>query len=350
MQPLAVQALGMISCLGYNAEANAAMMRCGYSNSHYSDFTNPRNKKRFLMAEIEDLAMLRGEKKLSTMMVRAVENITGNECYKEALRDIPSAFSFPEEERSSYFLDETFITTLGDHFFSKFDTDCFRQESPYVRTGRTGFAHALVNAERMLYQGDAERVLVVCVDSLLSNQSLLYYLERSIDYQRVNDEKNSLGFIPGEAAVALLLGRPEPGREQTCITGVGFGHEEATIDSDEVLIGVGLTQAVREAVESANIPVSDTDFRISSTNGESYFFQEAALVAARVLEKKRESWPLWHPAEHIGEVGAAAGGAMVVMGHYAFIKGYAPGIRALCQLSNDDSQRAAFVLERMTLA
>ena len=56
---------------------------------------------------------------------------------------------------------------------------------------------------------------------------------------------------------------------------------------------------------------------------------------------------LLHPSDSIGEVGAAIGGAMVVMDYYALLKGYAPGARGLHLISNDDNpHRGAFVMEK----
>ena len=341
MEPLAIEALGMISSLGYSAEANAALMRCGYNLSRYTGFRHPRTGKPFLGAEIEDLAALRGTEKLLAMISRAVGEVLQQIPHRKERFHLPLIFCFPEEGRESYFLDDHFTSTLSKGFYNRFEGRGLSQEFLYARTGRTGFAYGLVKAASLIRSGEAAQALVVCADSLLSNLSLLHYLERSENYQRVNDEDNRLGFIPGEAAVALLLGKPTPEREQTWITGVGFGQEEVTLDSEQPLLGLGLTRAVREAIREADIG--------ASANGEHYFFQETVLVASRVLETKRENWPLWQPAEFIGEVGAAVGGAMAVMAHYAFEKGYAPGNRALCQLSNDDTRRAAFVLERRTL-
>lgn len=75
-----------------------------------------------------------------------------------------------------------------------------------------------------------------------------------------------------------------------------------------------------------------------------HFFRELSIVHGRTMDSPRQDHPLWHPADSIGEVGAASTLAMVVMAHYAFKKDYAPGVTALCQVSNDNNYRAAFIL------
>ena len=93
--------------------------------------------------------------------------------------------------------------------------------------------------------------------------------------------------------------------------------------------------------------VHDTHYRVSSVSGENYFFKETALSITRALKQKVPEHQLLHPADSIGEVGAAIGGAMVVMDYYALLKGYAPGTRGLHLISNDDNpHRGAFVMEK----
>jgi 3-oxoacyl-[acyl-carrier-protein] synthase-1 len=340
--PIVIAELAMVSCLAHSAEANAAVMCRAYSNSLPTEFYSANSKKLDLDASIEGLTTLDVERHVE-LAERVIKQLT------ETQVDLPeglfSVFCLPQ-------VDEVPDAEFHDAFYrlldQKFGVERFSHQSLSAFGGRCSIVSAFDIVAKYLDEADGgqQQALVVAVDTLLTTERIAQ-LQAASKRPRLLDEGMPDGFIPGEAAVALLLRRPTSGKAQTCVTGIGFGLEEAVVDSDQVVTGHGLSQAIRRAAGDASLNVSDTDFRICSANGEGYFFEENALVASRVLEQKRESWPLWHPADHLGEVGAAVGGAMVVMAHYAFVKGYAPGSRALCQLSNDDRQRAAFVLERI---
>lgn len=336
---ISIAGLGMVSSLGYGAEANAAVMRCGYSNVMPTEFYSQNTNEPYLGAQIGELETL-GAERFAEMAELAIEQVL--ESHPKLPAELATVFCLPQIDEIP---DEIFEEDFFNFLYSKIGEQRLSSQPLFAYGGRCSVASAFKVAQQQLNEGQ-RYCLIVAVDSLLDVQRIARY-ENYADIARLLDEDMPDGFIPGEAAVALLLSRPVPGEMQTCIRGIGFGCEEVTVDSDEVMMGRGLTQSIQEAAAGAAVRVCDTDFRLSSANGESYFFQETSLAGTRAMEDKRESWPLWHPADHIGEVGAVVGAAMVVMAHYAFEKNYAPGERVLCELSNDNSQRAAFILERI---
>ena len=68
-----------------------------------------------------------------------------------------------------------------------------------------------------------------------------------------------------------------------------------------------MVQAFRAALEDAGCTLGDLDFRITDVSGEQYMFKEAALAMTRLLRKRKEEFDIWHPADCIGETGAAIG-------------------------------------------
>ena len=127
--------------------------------------------------------------------------------------------------------------------------------------------------------------------------------------------------------------------------GIGFGREQATIDSGEPLRADGLVQAIKDCVADAECQLADFDLRITDNSGEHYYFKEASLALTRALRQPKEFFDIWHPAEYIGESGAVSGMAAVATAREAFIKGYAPGRRILSHWANDAGERAAVTLE-----
>ncbi len=90
----------------------------------------------------------------------------------------------------------------------------------------------------------------------------------------------------------------------------------------------------------------ELDGRLCDANGEQYGFKGAALTLTRILRKRKEEFDIWHPAECIGETGAAIVPIMLAVASAAMSKGYAPGPAMLCHCANDDGQRAAMVISR----
>ena len=346
-KPLAILNLGMVSSLSNTAEGNAALMRIGYSNALPSQFYPSGSDQAWLgaIAHFSDIisGKLMGIARWVELLRIACSEALSNKV--SLLPSIPLIACFPEPGHNTASLSGAIRGGFLPRLTTALQAPSIGQGSSFSMNSRVSFLNSVQQAREQIYQHGAKQVLLVAVDSLLNNHRMNLYANWP-DLPRLYTETNPNGFIPGEAAVALLLGKPEAGKAQTCITGIGFGHEPATIGSGDILRANGLSEAIRQAAADADIRVCDTDFRISSANGEEYWFKEASLAQSRTLEHKRDTHPLWHPADNIGEVGAAVGGAMVVMAHYAFAKGYAPGRRALCQISNDDHQRGAFILER----
>jgi 3-oxoacyl-[acyl-carrier-protein] synthase-1 len=207
--------------------------------------------------------------------------------------------------------------------------------------GKIGAVVALRQVRRMIYEEKLEHVMIVGVDSLISTPVLSVFEEKG----RLLTSRNSNGFIPGEAAAAVLISTPKTKSEPELICrGLGFGMESATIDSDLPLRADGLVQALRESMAEAACTMGDLDFCITDASGEQYYFKEASLALLRTLRDRKDEFDMWHPADCIGEVGAAIGPVIFAVAMYAMQKGYAPGHHILCHFSNDDGRRAAVIL------
>jgi len=90
--------------------------------------------------------------------------------------------------------------------------------------------------------------------------------------------------------------------------------------------------------------IDDLDYRMTDANGEQYGFKEAALAITRTLRKRKEEFDIRHPADCVGEVGAAIVPIALGVANTAAKKGYALGKSVLCHFGNDDEQRAVMFL------
>jgi 3-oxoacyl-[acyl-carrier-protein] synthase-1 len=211
-------------------------------------------------------------------------------------------------------------------------------DSRLLAQGRTGGVRALELARKAVAEGH-RAVIVAGVDGFLASQTL-----RELDQRRrLLTAENSDGFIPGEAAAAVLVGPAIRTRELHCI-GIGYGQEPAPVESERPLRAEGLAAAYSAALADAKLDWRHIDYRMAGVSGDQYGFKETALAAARTIRPVKEKLGLQHPADCIGEVGAAIVPCMLGVARAALRKRYAPGRNAMCHVGDDDGRRGALVL------
>lgn len=332
--PLAVLNTGVVSAVGLNAPATCAAIRAKISNRRETLFMDSAGE--WIMAcpaPLEEPWV--GATKLSSMATMAIE-----ECLCEVPRRewpaIPLLLCVAETSRPGRIegLDDRLPRDIGEQLGIRWSA-----QSAVIAHGRASVGLALQRARALLYESGQPWVLIAGTDSLLTWPQLCAF-EHS---DRLLTSNNSNGFIPGEAAGALLIGRPTAEPRLMC-TGIGFGVEKATIDSEEPLRADGLVEALRAALAEAGCALHELDFRITDLCGEQYYFKEAALALGRVMRERKEEFDIWHFAECTGEIGAAAGPIALAVADAACRKGYAPGTNILFHASNDGGERTAAIL------
>ena len=333
-QPIAIKSVGLVTSVGLSAPASCAAIRAKISNPTETRFMGSDGE--WIMAHQVPLEKpWRGLAKLSRMATMAI-----TECLEGLPREewgkLPLLLCVAEKERPGRF------EGLDDRLFGEIQKELdvrFAPGSAIVAHGRVSVAVALAQARKLIAEGDCPLALIAAADSLLTWPTLSVY-ERD---DRLLTTRNSNGLMPGEGAGALLVGQPTGKAELQC-KGVGFALEKAHVDSGEPLRADGLSAAIKNALSDAGCALHDLDYRITDLSGEQYYFKEAALALSRVLLQRKAEFDLWHPAESIGEAGAAAGIAVLAVASAAGSKAYAPGPGILAHLANDTGQRAAVVL------
>ncbi len=335
--PIAVQRTGLVTSVGLTAAESCAAFRAKISNPTETRFIDSAGE--WIMAHQVALDQpWRGLTKLAKMASMAIE---------EALQDLPRAewsdlpllLCVAEADRPGR------TAGVDDQLFELVQKELgvsFAPLSAVVPHGRVAIAVAMAQARLLLAQGPAQRVLVAATDSLLSWPQLSHYES----HERLLTARNSNGFMPGEAAGALLLGRPTGEADELVCTGVGFAKEAAHLDSGEPLRADGLSQAIKLSLQDAGWQMHNLDYRITDISGEHYYFKEAALALSRILRVRKAEFDMWHPAENAGETGAAAGALVLATAHMAGRKGYSAGRQILAHMANDAGPRSAMVLRQ----
>lgn len=203
--------------------------------------------------------------------------------------------------------------------------------SRVVAHGRPSGHVALDQARRTIASGEAPYVMIAGVDSYLTAPAIAHYLSEN----RLLTTDNPNGFIPGEAAAAVLCARSTTANLQ--LFGLGLSREPASIYNagDVPLRGEGMTAAYRAALDETGIEMNRLGYRISDLIGEQYWFKQAALASLRLVRGRSEFQDLWSPGESLGNVGAAVVPLMLGMAWTAARKGYSAGNPVLVEASND---------------
>jgi 3-oxoacyl-[acyl-carrier-protein] synthase-1 len=212
-----------------------------------------------------------------------------------------------------------------------------------IAQGRAGLGSGLQHAMSMLSEQVAEQVLLIGVDSYLNAADMNAMLRA----ERLLVKGNSNGFLPGEAAAALLLTLAAPDAQGVLMEGIGQANEAGRPDGSVPSRAIGLTQAIRAACEEAQVTPADLVFRISDQNGEQFFAREAANAMARIMFGTKQLAHLTL-ADKIGEVGAATGAAMLAwLSHDMPRKNHSPGKLGVLHLANDGGERCAVVVRHI---
>ena len=332
---IAIQRTGLVTSVGLSAPAACAAFRAKLTNPSETRFIDSGGE--WIMAHQVPLDQpWRGLSKLAKMAAMAIEEALDG-VPKKDWAELPLILCVAENERPgrqeglNEQLFELIQAELGAHFSA---------QSAIVAHGRVAVAVALSQARGLMQGSKLPRVLVAATDSLLSWPTLSHYEQED----RLLTARNSNGFMPGEAAGALLLGQPSGQAGELLCTGIGFAREPAPIDSEEPLRAEGLSQAIKAALADAGCQMHDIDFRITDISGEQYYFKEASLALSRTLRVRKEEFDIWHPAECTGEVGAASGVTILSTAVAACAKQYTKGSRILVHMANDGGQRAALTL------
>lgn len=330
---LDIVSIGMVTAVGLDAPAACAAMR-----AHVDGFQETRfhsTPEGWLTGAPVPLPRnWIGEKRIAHLAAGAIA---------EAFESVPEAHGrtalilcLPEEDRPGRPVHDslTLLRRIGEIV-----KVVPHSHSRIVAHGRPSGHAAFDYARRLLASGDAPYAMIAGVDSYLTAPTISHYLKG----RRLLTADNANGFIPGEAAAAVLCTRSSGGDFQ--LFGLGLAREPASIYNakDLPLRADGMTAAYDAAFRETGIEMNRLGYRISDLVGEQYWFKQTALASIRLLRGRHEFQDLWSPAESLGNIGAAAVPMMVGMAWTAAAKGYAAGNPVLIEASSDDGACGAAV-------
>jgi 3-oxoacyl-[acyl-carrier-protein] synthase-1 len=346
---IVITELGMVSSVGLDAIQSCASTRAGISRfREWEGFYCQQERPGW--GELEPVICASvplsssGAERITSLMIAAAREVIHKTGFTRAgLGDTAIFVSLPPDNRSGK------TTLLSQRilreFYSKTGIEPLKG-SKVFSSGHSGGLLAVQDAMATLQRGDKEFCMVVGADSYLETETLIW-LDGS---GRLKSERSKDAFIPGEGAAALLLERYPHAMEReapvfAAVEKIGLGTETNTIGSDMPCTGEGLCEAIRQACTPED-KEEKIDWVVCDLNGESYRSREWGYCQVRLHDTLGSVKHLWHPADCIGDVGAATGTVIAALAARAFQRGYAPSDRSLLWTSSDNGDRAAMVLKK----
>lgn len=202
---------------------------------------------------------------------------------------------------------------------------------------------AVAAAIELLAARKLDIAIVGGVDSLLHGP----LLEELFAAGRLKVGERPSGLVPGEAAAVVVLESESVARRRKVpalaqIEAVAL-DQDAPYRPDAPIHAEALTRALRAVLQHTD--GGDVRRVLTDLNGERWRFLEWATAETRCLDKlPPRKWQLWHPADSIGDTGAAFGPLAIALCARAFARGYAGGGKVLIAASSERGERAAMSL------
>ncbi|ODA96437.1 3-oxoacyl-ACP synthase [Mesorhizobium sp. SEMIA 3007] len=331
---LDIASIGMVTAVGLNAGSACAAMRAKLDGFQETRFIASGGDP-LVGAPVLLPRKWIGEKRMAHMLAAAISEAFEN-C-PQARTEAALILCLPEEDRPGQPINDN--TNLLHRISSILEIKP-NIRSRVVAHGRPSGFVALQHARKLLETSAAAYVVIAGVDSYLTAATIRHY----DGLERLLTPANSNGFIPGEAAGAVVCCRAAI--SGLTLHGLGLARETAAIynKDDLPLLGLGMANAYRAALQETGIEMNRLGYIISDLIGEQFWFKQTALATLRLLRGRHEFQDLWSPGESLGNIGAAAVPIMIGMAYVAAYKGYAAGNPVLIEASSDAGACGAAVL------
>jgi 3-oxoacyl-[acyl-carrier-protein] synthase-1 len=200
---------------------------------------------------------------------------------------------------------------------------------------------AIEQAARDLAERKVDVAVVVGLDSLLHAE----YLRSLWQEGRLKLPVRPDGLVPGEAAAIAVLERATDAQRRKArplakLGAIGLDRETVPIGPEHPIRADGASRAVLAALAGDGAAVESVYMDMS---GERWRSLEWALVETRCLGNLAQGWQLRHPADCLGDIGAATSMVHLALAIRGFARGY-DGRAALLFAASYRGERAAMTV------
>jgi 3-oxoacyl-[acyl-carrier-protein] synthase I len=199
-----------------------------------------------------------------------------------------------------------------------------------IRRGHAGGFLALRAAAQLFERGEAAQAVIVGLDTH-GEPATLEHLDRM---GLLKSRRTPHGFLPGEAAAVLCV-RPGAGRERgPVLRSIAVEVETAAPSTPRAM-----TAAVEQAIASWGGEAASIGAVAIDLNGEADRQREWCHAATTTIYKKQATPVLLHPADRLGDIGAASVPLLVGV----VVSAQTPGPALVVASSRDGLRGAAIV-------
>jgi len=196
-----------------------------------------------------------------------------------------------------------------------------------------GGGAALAAAMNDIASGKVSAAIVGGVDSLMCSA----HLEHLMASGCLKSQMNPLGLIPGEGAAMIVLESRKSVAKRgvlalAAIASVELAMESYHIGDDSAITAQSLSKVLRSAVEKAGGAKLFHEL-IVDLNGQRARFLEWATTETRCMHAFPRGWKLSHPADCLGDVGAAFVPIALGLATRSFERGYGQSPVLVCSSS-----------------
>ena len=339
---LAITGISMVTPVGYNAAQACSALRAGISQFNELETVVSCHGEPVIVSQIQDFGSIKQSRLERTKQIgmatcqEAMDSFAGQNIYRRAIN---LSVLVNEKERPGNLLQ------LDPKLVREIILDAGFPSSTTIQFYPNGHAagmKALQDAQQRLTHDPSAIEFIWGIDSLLAVKTLAY-LEKM---ERLKGPDYPRGVIPGEASVCLVLqaekmARLHPSKIYCHVVGIGVATESITVhNEDEPCLGEGLTKAIYAGLEQSGWHKEEVTQVYCDMNGETYRAHEWMLALCRTLDDPKVT----HPADCIGDVGAASAPLLIGMAAVALQRGYAKADKIFVFCSSDFGMRGSVCL------
>ncbi len=342
-----VYATGAVSAIGTTSLETAMLLRTGLPAITEAPLSAGDPKSGITMGMTRLLSPTRfGSERATELLGLALAELVTSvrDAGGLAIRDLKLrvAVSIDEEVAGSTTLLRNQLTALLANQLGQVDV---RFSPPNGPGGAAGAAHVLDDALTALTLREADAVLLCGVHTDYDPERIT----RLVAEDRLFSPENPNAVIPGEAAAALLIGRPDlvhrirmdPRLE---LFSIGTAKGDLTpFSSTSVFEDFALTNAFEAAMADLAEELK-IGFALTDLGTEQYRVREFYATLTRISQRFMEPMSIDAPAQRIGALGAASMPLSLVLASEMSVRGYAPAPLGVVVGGSGQGARAAMVV------
>lgn len=340
---------GVVSPGGYSSEQNYTTIHAGISPMSESDEFSYSNSDGFRVPVVCGAAIGVTDGQRRYLRQLRLAQFAFQQCLeqagldKAALQRTSMYLCFQEKFRPG--MDDRHEQVLMKHLVRDRDLGGLAERTRTFSLGHAGVFWAIEAASQDIAKGVCNTAIIGAVDTYLDDITL----EWLFDLKRLKTPDRPGGFIPSEGAGFLVVESAASVQARGVsvlarLSASATAMESNSFYHEDPCKADGLTESLRSTLAQAGEAASSIGMVVCDLNGERYRAAEWGFALARAMGGVKSEYRLMHPADCIGDTGAASGVINACYAASAIADGVVAGGSVLQWGSSDDGERGSVLL------